>query len=160
MSNAIPGTALPPHYTEGKIMFFRNQKARKVSFSDRLDDVRKADFAVQSDGSRARVSRKGFAAVIQEADGGPALVGKAGVLIGDEIGVLVDGGYQKFFQTPSGRRIPALAEHLRELHNFQEDLREGLGLVSLYNQGLGTTFDRHMYDRVVGRDAKPGRPTH
>ncbi|HYI94414.1 MAG TPA: hypothetical protein VEX68_12775, partial [Bryobacteraceae bacterium] len=120
---------------------------------DRLDDVRKAGFEVKTESSRARVLRKGFAAVLQEVDGGPALVGKAGVMVGDEVGVLIDGGYQKFFQTPSGRRIPALAEHLKELHNFQEDLREALGLVSLYNQGLGTTFDRHMYDRVQGRDA-------
>jgi hypothetical protein len=134
-------------------MFFRNQKTKKFSFSDRLDDVRKAGFEVKTEGSRARVLRRGFAAVLQEVDGGPALVGKAGVMVGDEIGVLIDGGYQKFFQTPSGRRIPALAEHLKELHNFHEDLREELGLVSLYNQGLGTTFDRHMYDRVQGRDA-------
>ena len=141
-------------------MFFRNKKAQNISFSERLDEVRKAGFTVQSEGSRARVSRRGFAAVMQEAEGEPALVGKAGVSVGDEIGLLVDGGYQKFFQTPSGRRIPALAEHLRELHAFQEDLREALGLVSLYNQGLGTTFDRHMYDRVVGRDAKPARSAH
>lgn len=142
-------------------MFFRNQKARKLSFGDRLDEVRKAGFTVQNDGSRARVSRKGFSAVLQEADGGPALVGKAGVLVGDEIGLLIDGGYQKFFQTPSGRQIPALAEHLKALHGFQEDLREALGLVSLYNQGLGTTFDRHMYDRVEGRDPiKSGGPAH
>jgi hypothetical protein len=133
-------------------MFFRNHKAQKLSFNDRLDAVRKEGFDVKTEDTRARVSRKGFAALIQEVDGGPALVGRAGVTVGDEIGTLVDGGYQKFFQTPSGRRIPALAEHLKELHNFQEDLREALGLVSLYNQGLGTTFDRHMYDRVKGRD--------
>ncbi|HYI97125.1 MAG TPA: hypothetical protein VEX68_26520, partial [Bryobacteraceae bacterium] len=93
-------------------MFFRNQKTKQISFSDRLDDVRKAGFEVKTEGSRARVIRKGFAAVLQEVDGGPALVGKAGVMVGDEVGVLIDGGYQKFFQTPSGRRIPALAEHL------------------------------------------------
>jgi hypothetical protein len=33
-------------------------------------------------------------------------------------------------------------------------LKEALGLVSLYNEGLGTTFDQHMYDRVKGRDAR------
>jgi len=74
--------------------------------------------------------------------------------VGDEIGLLVDGGYQKFFRTPKGRKVPALAEHLKALHAFQEDLKEALGLVSLYNEGLGTTFDQHMYDRVKGRDAR------
>src|SRR5262245_8350528 len=130
-------------------MFFRNQKPRKYSFNDRLDDLRKVGFSVQADGSRARVSRSGAAALIEDGGDKP-VVGKAGILSGDEIGLLVDGGYQKFFQTPKRRRIPALAEHLKTLHDFQEDLREALGLVSLYNQGLGTTFDRHMYDRVKG----------
>jgi hypothetical protein len=133
-------------------MFFRNQKPRKLSFSDHLDSLRKSGFEVKSEGSRARVSKLGCAAYIEDRGDDDPIVGKAGVLVGDEIGLLVDGGYQKFFRTPKGRRVPALAEHLTALHNFQEDLREALGLVSLYNQGLGTTFDQHMYDRVVGRD--------
>lgn len=133
-------------------MFFRNQKARKLSFSEQLETLRKSGFAVQGDGSRANVSKLGAAAVIQDGGDAPPVVGKAGIAVGNEIGLLVDGGYQKFFQTPSGRRIPALAEHLKALHDFQEDLREGLGLVSLYNQGLGTTFDLHLYDRVKGRE--------
>jgi hypothetical protein len=139
-------------------MFFRNQKAKKLSFSDRVDEVRKAGFSIQMEGSRARAAKLGCGAVIE--DGGeekPVVVSKIGVMVGDEIGALVDGGYQKFFETPKGRRIPALAEHLKALHKFQEDLGEALGLVSLYNEGLGTTFDNHMYDRVEGRDAAPGR---
>ena len=64
------------------------------------------------------------------------------------------GDFRSSSKHRKGRRIPALAEHLTALHHFQEDLREALGLVSLYNQGLGTTFDQHMYDRVKGRDAQ------
>ena len=129
-------------------MFFRNRKVVKFSFSDRLAKVREAGFTVSGEGSQVRVSKLGCAAVVEEGTGDVPQVGNAGVLVGDEIGLLVDGGYQKFFQTPKGRRIPALAEQLKALHNFQEDLGEALGLVSLYNQGLGTTFDQHMYDRV------------
>ena len=73
--------------------------------------------------------------------------------MGDEIGTLVDGGYQKFFLTPSGKRKPALAEELKAIQNFQEDLKEALGLPSLYNESLGTTSDLHLYDRVEHRDA-------
>lgn len=135
-------------------MFFRNHKPVKVSFSDKLDALRKSGFTVKTDGPRAIVSKLGCAAVLEDRGAEAPSVGKAGVVVGDEVGLLVDGGYQKFFQTPGGRRIPALAEHLTALHDFQEDLREGLGLVSLYNQGLGTTFDQHMYDRVKGRDAR------
>jgi len=62
-----------------------------------------------------------------------------------------------FFRTPSGRELPAQASQLKALHAFDEDLREGLGLTSLYNLSLGTTSDDHMYDRVEDRDA-PRRP--
>jgi hypothetical protein len=135
-------------------MFFRNRKKANLSFSDHLAKLREAGFTVSGEGSRARVSKLGCAAVIEDRGDDAPLVGKAGVVVGNEIGLLVDGGFQKFFQTPTGRRIPALAEQLKTLHDFQEDLREALGLVSLYNQGLGTTFDQHMYDRVKGRDAQ------
>jgi hypothetical protein len=135
-------------------MFFRNHKKAKVGFSDHLTKLREAGFTVSGDGSKSRVSKLGCAAVVEDRGDDAPVVGKAGVVVGDEIGLLVDGGFQKFFQTPKGRRIPALAEQLRALHAFQEDLREALGLVSLYNQGLGTTFDQHMYDRVKGRDAQ------
>jgi hypothetical protein len=75
------------------------------------------------------------------------------MLIGDEIGALVDGGYQKFFRTPSGKNKPALADELKALHNFEEDLREGLGEESLYNESLGTVSTFYLYDRVKDRDA-------
>ena len=60
-----------------------------------------------------------------------------------------------FWRTPSGKRVPALATQLKALHNFEEDLKEGLGLPSLYNQSLGTTSDLHLYDRVEHRDEAP-----
>lgn len=135
-------------------MFFRNKKAHVSNFSDHLSKVREAGFTISEQGSKARVSKIGCAAVVEDRGAEAPIVGKAGVVVGDEIGLLVDGGFQKFFQTPKGRRLPALAEQLKALHDFQEDLREALGLVSLYNQGLGTTFDQHMYDRVKGRDAQ------
>jgi len=76
----------------------------------------------------------------------------AGIVMNGEIGVLVDGGFQKFFQTPSGKRQPALASELRALHNFQEDLKEALGQTSLYNEALGTVSTFYQYDRVKDRD--------
>ena len=48
-----------------------------------------------------------------------------------------------FWRSPSGRTAPALATHLKALHAFEEDLKEGLGLPSLYNESLGTTSDLH-----------------
>lgn len=78
--------------------------------------------------------------------------------MGDEIGLLVHGGYQMFFITPSKRRAPALAGQLMALHRFEEDLKEALDLRSLYNEGLGTTCDLHLYDRVEERDEGVQRP--
>jgi len=64
------------------------------------------------------------------------------------MGLLVDAGYQKFWRTPNGQCAPALADELRELHAFEQDLREALGLESWYNTSLGTVNDLHEYDRV------------
>ena len=83
----------------------------------------------------------------------PAIVERAGVVMGKEIGTLTDEGFQKFFMTPGGKRKPALAEELKEIHNFQEDLREALGLKTLYNEALGTVSNLYLYDRVEGRDS-------
>ena len=79
--------------------------------------------------------------------------------MGKEIGTLTDGGFQKFFTTPGGKRKPALAEELKEIHNFQEDLREALGLTTLYNESLGTVSNLYLYDRVEGRDQRRARQT-
>ena len=81
-----------------------------------------------------------------------AVQGRAGILIGGEIAVLVDGGYQKFFRTPTGAKKPATAQELVDLHNFEEDLTEALGLTSLYNESLGTVSTYYQYDRVADRD--------
>ena len=59
---------------------------------------------------------------------------------------------QKFFLTPSGKRQPAQAADLSGLHDFQEDLKEALGQVSLYNEALGTVSTFYLYDRVRDRD--------
>ena len=72
--------------------------------------------------------------------------------MGSEIGSLVDGGYQKFFRTPSGKTKPATAAELKAIHDFEEDLKEALGLESLYNESLGTVSTFYLYDRVKDRD--------
>jgi hypothetical protein len=140
-------------------MFFRRQKAREIPFSERMDTLRSFGFTVEVDGSKARVRRERCAAVLEDRDPDRPHVNKAGILIGDEIGYGVNGGFQSFIRTPSGKIEPALARDLKALHQFEEDLKEALGLTSLYNESLGSTFDQHMYDRVVNRDrGGPERP--
>lgn len=134
-------------------MFFRNNKVQQSTFEDRIANLKQYGFqsVVQSSGV-ARVKRDGCAAMVESLGAGKVRIGKAGVLVGEEIGELVNLGYQMIVRAPSGVELPALATHLKKLHAFDEDLREGLGLTSLYNLSLGTTTDEHLYDRVVDRD--------
>jgi hypothetical protein len=133
-------------------MFFRREKATPPTFSQRLENLKKLGMASAPQGGSTRISRGGLAVDVTEKSSQIAVENRAGILIGNEIGVLVDGGYQKWFQTPSGKKKPALAEELRALHNFEEDIKEGLGLDSLYNDGLGTVSTLYLYDRVADRD--------
>jgi hypothetical protein len=137
-------------------MFFRRETPREPSFTERLESLKKFGFSVNLLSSgRAQVSRDGIGAIIEDQPGQRPHVNKAGLIVGDEIAALVNHGYQMFWQTPQGKRVPALATQLTLLHNFEEDLKEALGLPSLYNQSLGTTSDLHLYDRVEHRDEAP-----
>src|SRR5580698_1211657 len=139
-------------------MFFRNQKPHEDTFEEHLAKLKQAGFEVEREAAgRARVLRGGNGAVVEDAGTGKVKLGKAGVLVGGEIALLISGGYQMFLRTPSGKEVPALAPQLKSLHAFDEDLREALGLTSLYNVALGTTSDEHLYDRLEDRD-KPVHP--
>jgi len=134
-------------------MFFRREKPHELTFSERIDGLRKLGFSTSPAGSgRSQVLRDGIGAIIEDRSGQRPHVNKAGLVIGDEIGLLVNKGFQMFWRSPGGRTVPALATHLKALHAFEEDLKEGLGLPSLYNESLGTTSDLHLYDRVEHRD--------
>ncbi|HYA16193.1 MAG TPA: hypothetical protein VEF06_01940 [Bryobacteraceae bacterium] len=135
-------------------MFFRHEKARQQTFEEHMSAARSAGFRTESAGpGRTRIERGNVACVAtSEAGGMPVFVERAGIVMGKEIGSLTDGGFQKFFSTPGGQRKPALAEELKAVQDFQEDLREALGLTALYNESLGTTSNVYVYDRVVGRD--------
>ena len=142
-------------------MFFRREQPKEITFDQRMEDLRKAGFTVTPAGAnRVTVRRDCYAAVLEDLPGvAPRVVGRAGILMAGGIGKLVDGGFQKFFLAPGGQKKPALASELRDIHEFEEDLREALGLVSLYNESLGTVSTEYLYDRVQGRDrGVPKRP--
>src|SRR6476646_3811097 len=108
-------------------MFFRRVLPKSISFEDRMQDLRKAGFTVKPAGGRVMVTRDCYGVVLEEVPGGlPRIVERAGVLMPGGIGKLVDGGYQKFFLAPDGRKKHALAAELTAIDEFQEDLREAL----------------------------------
>jgi hypothetical protein len=104
-------------------------------------------------GAKAYQVRKyGCAAEIAAAPDGTVMVLKRpGWLLGGEIARLADKGYQKFLKTAK-LEIPATADHLHAIHEFSEELKEAAGATSLYNESLGTTSDKYVYDRVMGRE--------
>jgi len=139
-------------------MFFRRASPKQWTFDDRIASLSEYKFqAKRESGGSALVIRDGCGARVEDAGDGQVKVDKAGVLVANEIALLVNRGYQMFLRTPSGKELPALASHLEKLHAFDEDLREGLGITSLYNLSLGTTTDKHLYDRLEERD-EPSHP--
>jgi len=134
-------------------MFFRRERPKAPTFQERLEQLKAAGFTWTplADGA-VRVSRGACAIDLREREGGFHIAERAGLVMGSEIGLLVDGGFQKFFRTASGKTKPALADDLKALHDFEEDLKAGLGEKSLYNEALGTVSTFYLYDRVQDRD--------
>ena len=115
-------------------------------------DVSAARDASGSGVKAFQVRKFGCAAEIAAAaDGTTELLARPGWMLNGVISRLVDRGYQKFQKTPQ-TEIPATAEHLHAIHEFSEELNEAAGATSLYNESLGTTSDRYLYDRVKGRE--------
>jgi hypothetical protein len=136
--------------------------AKKITipnFTDALATLAGNQFDVSSarDGAAAgtkafQIRKYGCAAEIAAApDGSVMELARPGWLLDGQIARLVDRGYQKFLKTPK-LEIPATADHLRAIHEFTEELKEAAGATSLYNESLGTTSDRYLYDRVKGRE--------
>jgi hypothetical protein len=138
-------------------MFFRRDKPKIPTFSERVDLLKKAGFVTQPlpDG-RVLIAKHGVGAVILDEGGeekkNQLQIERAGILVGHKIAVLLSAGYQMFLELPEGQRLPASAEQLENLHAFEEDVKEALGVTNLYNTSLGTTSRKHEYDRVDQRD--------
>jgi len=135
-------------------MFFRRERPKVPTFNERVELLKKAGFDLQKlqDG-RIRITQHGIGAVIGDEGKNQPAIEKAGVLVGSDVATLLNAGYQMFLEVPSGKRYPATAEQLRALHQFEDDVKEALDLVNLYNTSLGTTTPKHQYDRVYKRDS-------
>ncbi len=64
------------------------------------------------------------AAIERTPDGGVKIFAYPGYVISGEISKLVDLGHQKVLRTTKAD-YPATAEHLKALHDFSEELKEG-----------------------------------
>ena len=134
-------------------MFFRRERPRELTFENRIERAASAGFKAEKESAgRVRLVRGGYGAWVNDAEGdAPPRVERAGLLIKNEVARLIDAGFQKFWRAGTGK-VPATAAQLKGLHEFEDDLREALGVQTLYNQALGTENDLHVYDRVKGRE--------
>src|ERR1700741_3703086 len=133
-------------------------KLEQKTFEDAVNYLREHGFDVlEAPGTSGRVFVKKYnvSAAIQKAeDGGVKIFAYPGYLVGTEISKLVNKGYQQFLKT-SKTEIPATADHLKSLQSFSEELKEALGLPSLYNESIGTVSESYQYDRVKDNDKAP-----
>ena len=112
--------------------------------------------------NQIHVRKYGCGAVLAKTPaGGAGYITRPGYVIGGEISLLVDRGYQKFLRT-SKVEVAATAAHLHALHAFDEELCEAIGTPDYYNLALGTVSDLYLYDRLKGREAdpKPAQDAH
>jgi hypothetical protein len=140
-------------------MFFRRNLPKETTFSERISRLRSAGFTLDDlpDG-RVKASKHGVAAIIGDEGANQPDIERAGIVVGDEIATLLSGGYQMFLVTPSGKKMPAQAEQLSALHQFEDDAKDALGVSNLYNTSLGTVSRSHAYDRVAGYSKPEPRP--
>src|SRR5689334_6704353 len=137
-------------------------KVEERTFEDAVQWLRDHGFdLIEAPGTQGRVFLKKYnvsAAIQKDGEDGVKIFAYPGYLISGEISKLINRGYQQVLKT-SKTEIAATADHLKALQQFSEELKEALGLPSLYNESLGTVSEAYQYDRVVGRDKpEPERP--
>jgi len=140
-------------------------KTEERTYEEALNWLRDHGFDLtEAPGTTARVFLKKYscsAAIQKNGDDGVKIFAYPGCLISGEISKLVNKGYQQFLKT-SKTEVPATADHLKSLQQFTEELKECLGLPSLYNESLGTVSESYHYDRIEARDKpvaeRPKRP--
>jgi hypothetical protein len=142
--------------------------ARKVeqrTYDEAVNWLRDHGFDItEAPGTQGRVFVKKYnvsAAIQKNGDDGAKIFAYPGYLISGEISKLVNKGYQQVLKT-SKTETAATADHLKALQQFSEELKEALGLPSLYNESLGTVSESYHYDRIKDRDKptaeRPKRP--
>ena len=133
--------------------------SRHPGFDETMNALRSNGFDVAPSSAAPGgmlVSKFGAGAVLVPVEGAAAYAVRPGLLVRGEVARLVDRGYQKFIKS-SQYELPATAPQLQAIHTFNEELTQLAGGISLYNESLGTTSDRYLYDRLQGREAERPR---
>lgn len=140
-------------------------KVEQRTYEDAVQWLRDHGFdLIEAPGTQGRVFLRKYnvsAAIQKDGDDGVKIFAYPGYLISGEISKLVNRGYQQVLKTTK-TEVAATADHLKALQQFSEELKEALGLPSLYNESLGTVSEAYQYDRIKDRDKpeaeRPKRP--
>ncbi len=137
-------------------------KVEERTYEDAVQWLRDHGFdLIEAPGTQGRTFLRKYnvsAAIQKDGDDGVKIFAYPGYVIGGEISKLINRGYQQVLKT-SKTEVAATADHLKSLQQFSEELKEALGLPSLYNESLGTVSEAYQYDRIVDRDKPvPERP--
>jgi hypothetical protein len=140
-------------------------KVEQRTYEDAVQWLRDHGFdLIEAPGTQGRVFLRKYnvsAAIQKDGDDGVKIFAYPGYLISGEISKLINRGYQQVLKTTK-TEVAATADHLRALQQFSEELKEALGLPSLYNESLGTVSEAYQYDRIKDRDKpeadRPKRP--
>jgi len=124
-----------------------------VSAQDILKQFERACFvAGEPQPGRVEIRKIGCVAYLEKTGSGLVYSGPPYLVVHGLNCELEDRGFQKFwFAKAEGKRFPIRKVDLEVLHRFDEEVRYILGLTSLYNEGLGSTNARTVYDRLTGR---------
>jgi len=130
-------------------------KVEQRTYEDAVQWLRDHGFdLIEAPGTQGRVFLRKYnvsAAIQKDGDEGVKIFAYPGYLIGGEISKLINRGYQQVLKTTK-TEVAATADHLKALQQFSEELKEALGLPSLYNESLGTVSEAYQYDRLENRD--------
>lgn len=131
----------------------KQRKPAAQGMAELRGPLERLGFEILPAGDRRYFVRKyGCAAGLAEDESGElVLFAPPGRVIGGELARLVNRGFQQFLKTADAE-IPARMEDLKALHDFDRDLYFAAGQPMLFNQALGSTSDRHLYDRIWYRD--------
>lgn len=126
---------------------------KTASAQDIQKQFEQAGFVVAGDpAGRVEIKKSGCVAFLEKQGGKLAYSGPPYLVVRGINCELEDRGYQKFWYAKAeGKRFPIRKEDLQVLHLFDEEVRYILGITTLYNEGLGSTNARTVYDRLTGR---------
>jgi hypothetical protein len=126
---------------------------RTASAQDIQKQFEQAGFVVANDAAgRLEIKKSGCVAFLEKQGATLTYSGTPYLVVRGIACELEDRGYQKFWYAKTeGKRFPIRKEDLQVIHLFDEEVRYILGIKTLYNEGLGSTNARTVYDRLTGR---------